>query len=574
MRGKRKKPGCYDEVGIIRKPRKNRIRVALVYPNTYFVGMSNLGFQIAYLMFNQTEHISCERAFLPDQNISGPIRTVETGSLLSDADIIAFSISYENDYLNILDILARAGIPLRSENRESPLVMAGGIACYLNPEPIARFIDVFLIGEAEVLIPCLAEFLEEWPLLRRSGGIFGTEKRRFLKEMVRNIPGAYAPQFYRPSYHKDGTLQSFDPEEDVPAKIPRRFLEDIWAAPSCSVLLTPHTEFSNTYLIEVGRGCPRGCRFCSAGYITRPPRFRPVSLLKDCVRKGAEMTDKIAFMGPSVSDLPGLTELCGQAVEDNLRVSFSSLRADALSPEIVSALKQSRVRTATIAPDAGSDRMRRVINKGMREEDILKAVYMLVSGGIPNLKLYFMVGLPAESDEDAEAIIRLCRNIKSEFLKSSRPRGRIGEITVSLNAFVPKPFTPFQRARFRDIRTLKKKITRIQNGLKSVANLRVRAESPARSRIQAILSRGDRKVADILEQVSVNKGNWTRTLKEIPTDNDLYRERGSCELLPWAFIDHRISRDFLEKEYARSKQGIPSLPCPMKVCSRCGVCMA
>jgi len=289
------------------------------------------------------------------------------------------------------------------------------------------------------------------------------------------------------------------------------------------------------------------------------------------------MTDRIGLVGAAVSDLPGLAELCQQTYQKNIIISFSSLRADALSPEIISVLKESRVKTATIAPDAGSQRMRDIINKGLSEESLLNAAESLVLNGIPNLKLYFMIGLPFELPDDIEAIVELCKGIRAIFLSSSRAKGRIGEITVSVNPFVPKPFTPFQWAAMEDISTLKKKIKHIKDGLKRVPNLRVHADITLYAHIQGLLSRGDRRTADLLMLAHENKGNWAKSFKEykeIYNQNQalLCKERESDELFSWDFIDHGINKSFLLQEYKKAKQGKTSPPCRMESCKICGVC--
>ena len=556
-----------SEIGTIRKQWRGKISVVLVYPNRYHVGMSNLGFQTVYRLLNSLDHVVCERAFLPDNSASETPRpsTVESGRPITDADIIAFSISFENDYPYLLDILDSAGIPLKSGDRAEryPLVMAGGVACFLNPEPLAAFIDCFLMGEAEDILPQFFRIFEP-----------RTPKKTVLKNLAQNVPGTYIPAFYLPRYHDDGTLAAFEPQEDVPPQIKRVYFKDISRTSTCSAVVTPHTTFDRSFLIEVGRGCPHGCRFCSAGFIYRPPRFRPISQLAQTIKQGSRLTDRIGLVGAAVSDLPGIEKLCGQFHDKGIRISFSSLRADRLTPGLLAALKQSKVKTATIAPEVGTDRLRRVINKGLTEKDILTAASTLVENGIPNLKLYFMVGLPTETASDVEAIIQLVKKIKHQFLTSSRARKKIGHITVSLNSFVPKPFTPFQWSAMDEVGVLKTKIKKIKNELKKVANLRINSDVPRWAYIQALLSRGDRKVADILSLAHANRGNWAQTLKTVSVNPDfyVYRERNPDERFPWDFIDHGIQKPFLRREYERAMQGLTTPDCEVETCLTCGVC--
>ena len=560
-----------SETGVIRKKWNGRIKVALVYPNTYHVGMSNLGFQAVYELINTFENVVCERSFLPDDGGSGKterITTMESGNPISAFDLIAFSVSYENDYPNLLTILEKAKLPLGSKDRgiPHPLVIAGGVAFFLNPEPLAPFIDCFLIGEAEAILPRFFDTV--------SHDLLAQNRISCLNTLARDAPGVYVPSLYRTEYKSDGTIDSFKPISDVPEKVERQYVKDLSRIPTCSPVITPDTIFDSTFLIEVSRGCPHGCRFCGTGFVYRPPRFRPFSLLKECMEQGAAKTDKIGLVGAAVSDLPDLNKICGREFGTDARISFSSLRADALTPELLSILKKSKTKTATIAPDAGSERMRNVVNKGISESDILNAAEQIVAAGIPNLKLYFMVGLPTETMKDVDAIVILCKKIKHRFLKSSRVKKRIGEITVSLNSFVPKPFTPFQWVKMDDVHLLKEKIKKIKNGLKRVANVRVHSDIPRWAYIQALLSRGDRRVAHILSLLNKNQGNWPKTFKSSPINPDFYvlRERSLDELLPWDFIDHGIRKSFLKTEYKRALQGKTSPPCPMESCDVCGVC--
>jgi radical SAM family uncharacterized protein len=557
-----------SEIGTIRKSWHQKVRIALVYPNHYHVGMSNLGYQTLYRLFNEFDHVVCERAFLPNASGSATARpaTMESGRPIADADIIAFSISFENDYPHLLTILDQAGIPLRSSERSArhPLVIAGGVACFLNPEPIAVFIDCFLLGEAEAVLPRFFEVFEP-----------RTSKKDLLINLAHEVPGAYVPAFYHTRYNDDGTIATFDPLEDVPPKINRVYLKDLEQISTSSAVVTPHTTFERTFLIEVGRGCPHGCRFCSAGFIYRPPRFRPIAQLKQTIDRGAQLTDRIGLVGAAVSDLPQIEALCGKFSDnENIRISFSSLRADRLTPELLSILKKSKVKTATIAPEVGSERMRRIINKGITEKDVLSAARVLVENGIPNLKLYFMIGLPGETEADIDAVIKLVKQIKHRFLTSSRARKRIGMITVSLNSFVPKPATPFQWAAMDDISTLKRKTKKIKNELKKVANLRINSDIPRWAYLQALFSRGDRKVADILLLAHSNKGNWAQTLKTVPVNPDFYvlRKRDLDEKLPWDFIDHGIKKSFLQREYQRARQEQTTPACQVETCRLCGVC--
>jgi radical SAM family uncharacterized protein len=552
---------------MVRKAWRGRISVCLVYPNSYQLGMSNLGFQTVYAQLNQMDHVVCERAFVPESHPgSKGALSIESGKAFGEFDIIAFSVSFENDFPNILNILRSSGIPWLSDHRLDyhPLIVGGGVACFSNPEPIAPFFDLFFLGESEGM---LDEFFK----------LYDPSENRHdcMVKIARNVPGIYVPSFYKVNYHDNGTLSTFDPIEDVPKTIPKIRIKDLSDFSTTSTLLTHDTTFADTFLIEVSRGCAHGCRFCSAGFIYRPPRFRPWILLAENMTTGACLSNQVGLLGAAVSDHPDIEKLCSLAHEKNLQLSFSSLRADSLSDELIRVLKKSRIKTATIAPDAGSQRMLNVINKGITSEQIFCAVETLVAAGIPNLKLYFMVGLPTETTEDVQAIVTMCKKIKHGFLKSSRPQKRIGEITVSLNSFVPKPVTPFQWAAMDDISTLKKKLKTVKDGLRKIPNVKVHADMPRWAFLQGLFSRADRRVSALIDHGVKNQENWPKTFKETALNPDFYvlRERFEDEIFPWDFIEHGVDKSFLLKEYRRALNEKTSPPCPInESCIICGAC--
>ena len=530
------------ETGAVTKSWANRLRVALAFPNSYHVGMSNLGFQTVYALLNGFDHVVCERVFSP---VHGAPESVESKQALNAFDVIAFSLSFENDYPNILSMLHEGGIPLRSDKRDAshPLIIAGGVGCFMNPEPLAIFFDAFILGEAE---PVLSDLVDNLDLEKT--------RDRLLKDLAQYVPGAYVPRFYHPHYSEDGTLAAMAPDPGHVPSIKRIFVEDVDSAPTVSQIYTEDTTFNNTCLVEVSRGCPHGCRFCTVGYIYRPVRFRSEKTLISCLDAGLEQTKKIGLMGAAVSDLPCLDQLCRHGEETGAILSFSSFRANAMSQDLVKSLARGMVKTATLAPEAGSQRMRDVIKKNITEEDIVNAVQILVEAGIPNLKLYFMVGLPTETLDDVEEIVALTKRIKHRFLKASQPIGRIGTIHISLNSFVPKPFTPFQWAAMDDVKTLKQKIKHIKNGVARIANVTVSADVPRWAFIQGLIARGDRKVGEILELAQKNKGNWPQTLKQTPINPDFYvtRQRTPEEVFPWDFINNGTRKQFLLNEYDRA----------------------
>jgi len=567
------------EKGTIIKDWGGKTRVALAFPNRYAVGMSNLGLHFAYEALNQFENVVCERVFYPEpqdldliRQSPGSLLSVESQRPLLDFHLVAFSVPYENDYPNLLEMLQFGAIPPRSSERTHahPLVAGGGVALFLNPEPIAPFLDFIFIGEGETLIP---DFISFWKQFQSSSA----GRSEILKEMGRSVEGIYVPAFYKSHFSADGFLDSIGPLDGsgLPERVVARRAEISAMAPCRTVIFTADTEFSNSLLIEIGRGCGRGCRFCAAGFVYRPVRYCNVERVLQSAAEASSATDRVGLVSAAVSDHPEITSLCETLLDRGGLLSFSSLRADTLGESVLSALESSGHRAVAIAPEAGSERLRRVINKNLSEDQIYKAVSMLTERGILNLKLYFMIGLPTETMEDLEAIVELAKGIRHHVLSSSRGKTRLGSITLSVNSFVPKPFTPFQWVPFAGVAELKEKGGWIQKALRKVPNVRVHFDLPKWAYVQALLSRGDRRVSSFLEKVAMDGLAWGRAMRGSPLNPDFWvmRERGRDEKFPWEVIDHGIDRRFLWGEYGCAIEGKSSPECrPDENCRRCGVC--
>jgi len=570
----RKKQGAQQkdrgpEKGAIVKRSKGLVRIALVYPNRYQAGMSSLGFQSLYQRINELDGVACERVFLPDKPREKicPV-SCETGLPLSRFDIVAFSISFENDYLNIILLLERAGIPLHTSTRgeKDPLVMAGGVACFMNPEPVAVYMDCIFLGEAEFLIKGFFDLYASW---KREG----VPRQEFRQRAAKELIGIYVPLLYRPAYTDDGVFSGLIGKIDgIPEKIPVVRVEDLSRIKTTTAVMTSQTAFKNSYLIETGRGCPHGCRFCSAGYVYRPPRFYPTDVILDAMEEAKPLTTRVGLVSAAVSDHPDIDLICSKGLEKNLKISFSSLRVDGLTDAMIKNLVNAGTKTATIAPEAGSEKMRRIINKKIREADILSGVQRLVSHGIINVKLYFMIGLPFETDDDVEAIAAMTEKIRDVFVDASRKQKKIGTMTLSINPFVPKPGTPFQWSCMLSVPVLKKRLNIIKKRLKRCANMKINAESNRVSRINALLARGDRRMAEVMETAA--RSGWSTALKQHQEycEDQLYSPRSTAATLPWDFIDTGVTKDFLKNELARAEAFKASGDCPMIPCEKCRIC--
>ena len=568
------------ERGTVIKDWGGKVSVALAYPNIYSLGMSNLGFQTVYRLFNDRPRVVCERLFLPEgQEMSLLLRSgkalssLESHTPMHQFDLVAFSLSFENDYPNILKILALGKIPLLVEERPVtfPLVMAGGVAAFLNPEPLASFFDFFLLGEAEASLHAFVDLLLA---LRYTGA----ERKDVLRGLARGMDTLYVPSLYGPEYDKAGTLNSFVPQEPglppvVASACSARQGSEEGAVP-LSAITTPDTEFGGKILIELGRGCGRSCRFCAAGYVYRPPRVYPESDLLSCTEKALETCSQMGLMATALSDVPGLENITSLIVQKGGRFSLSSLRADAVTPGLLKYLKRAGQRTIAIAPEAGSERLRRVINKHLTRDQIIEAVRLIARTGAFSIRLYFLIGLPTETKDDVAQIVDLVKGIKHHMVKESARRGSIGRIRLSVNCFVPKPFTPFQWFPMEHLSSLKDKQKWLRKRLSSEGGVTVSFDVPRWAYVQALLSLGDRRVGAILHDVHRLGGDWKKALRFSPMNPDffVYRQKGLDEVLPWDFIDHGIVKGHLIEEYELALKGEESDVCNVGECYRCGVC--
>ncbi len=566
------------EKGTIVKDWGGKFSVGLVFPNRYYLGMSNLGFQTVYRLFNSLESVVCERFFFPElreqqlfEQKNGVPLSVESQRRARDFDIIVFSVPFESDYTNVLQMLLWSKIPIRSSERDNhhPLIAMGGVASFLNPDVMSEFMDFFFIGEGEIFWKTFWDFFRDNP---PSGN-----RKKWLEELATSVDGIYVPEFYTQNYKSDGTIAEFkSTKPGIPEKIKVQKADTSTASLAYSAITTSDTEFSNTRLVEISRGCGRGCRFCAAGYIYRPPRiFDADKIISLCLSEVESGPSRIGLVSAAVGDHPQIDKICETLGKYELEVSFSSLRADSIKRTILNLLISGRHQAVAIAPEAGSERLRRVINKHLTDDQICEASVKLTESGIRHLKLYFMIGLPTEEQEDIEAIVRLVKKIKHEIIKTARGIGNLGEIIVNVNSFVPKPFTPFQWESFNDVDSLKKKIKHLKRNLSRISNVRFHADLPKWSYVQALLARGDRRVGQFVEMVVTRKISWQMAMKHSAFNPDfwVYRKREKEEKLPWDIIDHGIKKSFLWEEYQNALKARETPGCyEVDNCRRCGVC--
>ncbi len=579
----RRTPRREQETGSYLKKWTGRLAVGLLYPNTYRVGMSNLGFQIVYHLLNEDDRLVCERVFLPDRGNS-ELRSIESSRPLSDFSILFISVSFEHDYINIARMLLAAGIEPYAGRRpdtisgKAPLLICGGVAAFMNPEPLAALVDLFVVGEAEPLLPPLVDLLcKEKSLKSRRDLLFTLNSERH---------GYYAPRFYQPEYDKNNCFHGYSVESGLPRRVKKVILETKDRA-AHSELLTPDTEFSDLYLTELGRGCSRGCRFCTAGFIYRPSRLWDREAVLESLAQCPQRIKRVGLLGTEMTSEDSLESIAEQISQQGCSLSFSSLRADRISDNLLSLLAHSDLKSVAIAPDGASERLRKVINKGLCESDLLNAATRLVEAGLYRLKLYLMVGLPTETDGDLDEFVQLVGKIVEAIRPIGRKRGRLTELLVSVNSFAPKPWTPFQYHPFgiseqvtgnlsstAVVKELRRKITLLKKALAGIPNIRMSFDNPEHVLFQSILSRGDRRIGSLLIDMAASGISWRRALKQqgLTAEQFSVRQYDEYTSLPWHIIDHSIDDSYLWKEYCKAFRFEETIACDTSVCRRCGVC--
>jgi radical SAM superfamily enzyme YgiQ (UPF0313 family) len=540
-----------DEKGTIYKAHGDHLQIALAFPNSYRLGMSNLGYQIVYRLFNTREDTVCERTFLPEpleeieyRKSRTRLFSWESQRAIDEFDVVAFSCSFEMDYLNVLKMLELSGLPLFSHERDEhyPLVIMGGPAPWVNPEPIAPFIDAFVIGEAEGLTDQLV------PLIRShlEGGRW---RKPDLLRALADLPGLYVPALYDVQYNDNGTVAAVEPRDGAPESIRRWVTRDLHRYNTSAQIVTPNTEFSNMFLTEAARGCGQGCRFCFAGYGYRPVRYTPPDRLAENVATAPDTGApiRVGLVGSSLTDHKQIAPITSDLAQKGHPVSLASLRADNLSEAVACAIGQAGQKTVTLAPETGSYRLRLIARKHVTDEDVVVAAERCAANNVQQIKLYYIVGLPCERDDDLLAIADLSSRVQQA--------GNFRKVTLTLHPFVPKPHTAYQWAGAPPPPEMERRLKLAGKAVRQTnSRLEFTVDSVRNSFIQGILATGDRRVSALLLEAHRNGGNWRAAVRDAGIDGEFYtcRERPFEERLPWEHIFLGVKKEYLWREWQRA----------------------
>ncbi len=590
------KPARYtggEFASIIKSAEETEVTIALAFPDVYEVGMSYLGFKILYHLLNKEQGVQAERVYAPwidmeakmrERNI--PLRTLETEKTLAECDIVGFTLQYELSYTNILNMLDLGGVPLVAAERgeADPFVIVGG-PCVYNPEPLADFFDFAIIGEGEEIMVELMDCYKAWKKAGKPGG-----RQGFLAEVVK-LNGIYVPSFYETIYNEDNTVQAVKVLHDgAPAAVEKRVVKDMNSIDFPTAPIVPFGEIvHDRIMLEVFRGCSRGCRFCHAGMVYRPVRERKPEVLQELARKLVDNTgyNEMSLVSLSSADYsclaPLVHDLIAEFKDERVSVSLPSLRIDSFSVDIAKEVQAVRKSGLTFAPEAGSQKMRDVINKGVTEDDLMNAVEAAFKSGWSSVKLYFMIGLPFETDEDILAIADLAKKVQYKYFEVTGKRG--AKVTVSASSFVPKPYTAFQWFAQNDIETLRRKQFLLKDALK-VKNITFQYHDAKTSVVEAIFARGDRRLGEVLLNAWKNGARfdgwtdcfsydrWVEAMNEAGLDIEFYaaRERGENEVFPWEHVQPAVSRKFLWREWEKAQAQQLTHDCRRSTCTGCGVC--